>query len=179
MSSYIEKACKNHKLFKMWKIRSVRSSTRLVIIILYPASPSRIIVLLKAPGSTALPCWFYSVQNDFCQPFFLRDAKIFSARSVDDAFFDHIRQNRYMNCSLCSASQRKCWKFDIRSLAFNNTCYRPYTMTLLYNHCSTKAVWVHWTERSFFPSCVAWSGVVWCGIFQSHSLLPLVLFKEC
>ena len=30
------------------------------IIILYPASSSRKIVLLKTPWSTTLPCWFYS-----------------------------------------------------------------------------------------------------------------------
>ena len=60
-------------------------------------NPSRIIVLLKTPGTTILPLkhrflpWSIPVQNGFCRPFFLRAAKMFSALLIADTFLDHIR----------------------------------------------------------------------------------------
>ena len=63
-------------------------------IISYPASPSRINVLLKTPGSTTLKHRFLPrsilVQNGFCRPFFLRAAKMLSACFIADALLDHI-----------------------------------------------------------------------------------------
>ena len=54
---------------------------------LYSASLSRIIIIvLKTPGSIS----FILVQNGFCQPFFLRVAKMLSGRFHADAYLDHI-----------------------------------------------------------------------------------------
>ena len=97
-----------------WYIKNKALSAELVIIILYPASTSRIVVSLKAFGSpTIIP-----VQNGLCRPFFLRAVLMLSAHFIAGAFLNHIRTllgtASIWNDSLWSVSQWKCWKSDIR-----------------------------------------------------------------
>ena len=82
-------------LHMKWQITTEARSNELFI--LYPARPSRIIVSLKTPGSKTFPNWFYSGPKRYMSAIFSRAAKIFSGRSIADAFLDHSRCNRYMN----------------------------------------------------------------------------------
>lgn len=78
----------------------VRNGTRsalLVKIILYTAGPSRIIVLLKPPGSTILPCWLRFGPKRLLSAILFRATKICSARFIFDEFLDHMRFSKYMN----------------------------------------------------------------------------------
>ena len=69
-------------------------SSELVIIVLYRASPNRVIVLLKKLQDQQLfHVDFIPVQNGFCWPFFLRAEEMFYAGFIAD----HIRYSRCIN----------------------------------------------------------------------------------
>ena len=74
----------------------------LVIIILYPTSPRRILFLLKTQGSTTIPCCFYSGPKH-----------AFDGHFISDAFLDHVGTAGVWTDSLCPTSQWKCYKSDI------------------------------------------------------------------
>ena len=79
---------------KCWITKEARS-TELVTIILYPASPSRIIVSLKSPGSTTMLILFRS--KTVLLAIFSQSCKSVFSCFIADAFLDYIRQSRYMN----------------------------------------------------------------------------------
>ena len=75
-----------------WYITNQAHSTKLVSIILYPASP-RIIIFL-----TNHPCWLYSDPQQLLSAIFSHSCKNGSACFNADTFLDHIKYSMYRNC---------------------------------------------------------------------------------